>query len=525
MKTVKRSELAGNDGKDGRPLWVQIDNVVYDVTKFQAMHPGGEKILASRGGSDVSDAFWSLHRQEVLEKWSKRLAVGTLEDADADEVLNLGELSSVPYAEHVAWQGFSSPYYNEGHLAYREKLRVWVHENLRDIGERLEASGEKVPDELFKTFGKLGIHAARLGPGAHLKIWHDQIAEGDKTIFGVPVDSFDYHHEAIMHEELTRVGCPGFYSACGDGMVIGLPPVKNFGPEWMKEKILPEVLSGSKRICLAISEPGGGSDVANITTVAEKTADGRFYKVNGTKKWITQGHHADYFTVAVRTGAPEMGMQTISLLLLEKGMKGLRTKPIKTSYSSTAGTALVIMEDVLVPVENLIGNENEGFMCIMTNFNHERWFICVYILAASRSIIEETFKWTMQRRAFKKRLADQGVVRLKLAQMIAAIEPLFHWLDSITHQMNELDYRMQSMMLAGTTSLLKFQCTRAANLVSDNAVNLFGGRGITRTGMGRMAERFMCGYKFAAILGGSEEIMADLGVKMAMRKFPMNAKL
>ena len=182
-----------------------------------------------------------------------------------------------------------------------------------------------------------GILAARLGKGEHLEVWRDEVAPRDqgeaaRKIMGVvDVEDFDYFHEAITHEELGRCACPGFYSGLGDGMVIGLPPVKQFASDEMAARVLPEVLSGRKRIALAITEPQAGSDVANIVTRAEKTPDGRFYRVNGTKKWITQGHHADYFTCAVRTGGDGMG--GISLLLLERGMKGLRTKPIKTSYS------------------------------------------------------------------------------------------------------------------------------------------------------------------------------------------------
>ena len=114
----------------------------------------------------------------------------------------------------------------------------------------------------------------------------------------------------------------------------------------------------------------------------------------------------------------------------------------------------------------------------------------------------------MQRKTFGKKLADHGVCRLKLAQMIGAFEPCVHWLDQITYQMNNLDYNQQSLKLAATTSLLKYQATRAANVIADHAVQLFGGRGITQTGMGINIERFNVGYKFGAILGGSEEIMA-----------------
>lgn len=245
--------------------------------------------------------------------------------------------------------------------------------------------------------------------------------------------------------------------------------------------------------------------------------------MNGTKKWITQGHHADYFSTAVRTGGPGAG--GMSLLLISREMEGVRTKPIKTSYSSSAGTSLVILENVKVPVENLLGEENAGFLPIMYNFCHERWYICVYIIYASRAIFEECFKWIMQRRAFNKRLADQGVVRQKMAAILGAVEGISHWLDNLTWQMNNMDYSMMSMRLGGPMSALKYQATRAASLVADHSTNLLGGRGITSGGMGKMVERFNVGYKFAAILGGSEEIMGDLAMKMAIRAFPDNARL
>ena len=275
------------------------------------MHPGGEKIVVESAGTDASEKFWSLHRSEVLDKWDQKLRVGTLDDVDEEEVQAhpLSELSKVPYAEQAFYQGFNeSPYLNDSHRAYRKAMRHWVTDKIvaTGLGEDLESSGDRVPDELFAEMGRLGILAARLGKGEHLQVWRDQVAprEGgqEPLIMGVvSVDDFDYFHEAITHEELGRCACPGFYSGLGDGMVIGLPPVKQFANDAMAARVLPEVLSGRKRIALAITEPQAGSDVANIVTRAEKTADGRFYKVNGTKKWITQGHHADYFTCAVRT--------------------------------------------------------------------------------------------------------------------------------------------------------------------------------------------------------------------------------
>jgi alkylation response protein AidB-like acyl-CoA dehydrogenase/predicted heme/steroid binding protein len=399
---ITEEELAHHNVESD--AWIRIDNTVYDVSKFHMLHPGGSKVLSSQAGTDASKLFFGLHRHEVLETWAPKLAIGRIaaaKDIDpADDVIRRCDISTVPYSEQMSWTGFDQPhYYKESHKRYRSALRKWVYKELitTNLAENHEESGEKPPDELFEKMGKLGILAARLGPGSNLETWRFSIAppETNGQIFGVEIEDFDYFHEAITHEELGRCACPGFTSGLGDGLVIGLPPVVQFGPEWMKEKVIPDVLSGKSRICLAISEPEGGSDVAGIHTTAEKTADGKHYIVNGTKKWITQGHHSKYFVTAVRTGDPALGMGSISLLLLDRyiflcsytphtpcdtylcshtlllllnrNMEGLRTKAIKTSYSSAAGTALVIMEDVLVPVENLLGTENGGFMCIMVS--------------------------------------------------------------------------------------------------------------------------------------------------------------
>ena len=227
------------------------------------------------------------------------------------------------------------------------------------------------------------------------------------------------------------------------------------------------------------------------------------------KKWITNGTFADYFVTAVRTGGKGMG--GISMLLIERS-EGLETKPIKTSYGGAAGTALVIMENVKVPIENLLGKENQGFKVIMYNFNHERWGIVCMVNRFSRLVLEECFKWAHQRQIFGKKLIDQPVIREKLAFMVSEIEGVQNWLENITYQMSKMPYQEQAVKLAGPIALLKLLCTRVALRTSDSACQIFGGRSITKTGMGRIIEALQRSFKFGAILGGSEEIMADLGM-------------
>jgi len=147
------------------------------------------------------------------------------------------------------------------------------------------------------------------------------------------------------------------------------------------------------------------------------------------------------------------------------------------------------------------------------------------LLVPSRLVVEEYFKWSNQRRVFGKRLISQPVIRQKFARMVAAVEGCQNWLENLTYQMLKMDYKEQANRLAGPIALLKYQCTRVASLVADEASQIFGGRAISRSGMGQVVERFARSQKFAAILGGSEEIMADLGIRQSLRYFPQDAKL
>ena len=175
--------------------------------------------------------------------------------------------------------------------------------------------------------------------------------------------NLDYFHELVLIDELSRCGSGGVLWGMFGGLSIGLPPIMNFGSKYLQDKVVRDCLAGRKFICLGITEPYAGSDVANIRTSAKLSACGKFYVVNGEKKWITNGVFCDYFTVAVRTGGEGAG--GISLLLLERGMAGLETKQMKCMGVWPSGTTYITMDEVKVPVENLIGTENQGFKYIM----------------------------------------------------------------------------------------------------------------------------------------------------------------
>jgi alkylation response protein AidB-like acyl-CoA dehydrogenase len=285
-------------------------------------------------------------------------------------------------------------------------------------------------------------------------------------------------------------------------------------------------------MCLAVTEAFAGSDVAGIRTTAELTEDGQHFLVSGTKKWITNGMFCDYFVTACKTA------KGFSVLLIPRS-EAVETKLIKTSYSTAAATTYIQFDKAKVPIKNLLGKEGQGFQVIMSNFNHvcyappldfwsfvntdtvqERWMMCGAVIRWIRLAVEESLKWSHQRIVFGKPLVDQPVIRAKLARMIAYAESTQAWLEQITHQMNNMSYAQQSKLLSGPIALLKSHSTRCAHEVADEAVNLFGGRGLTRGGMGSVVRNFHNGYKFDAILGGTEEILADLGVRQAMKQMP-----
>ncbi|KAG9234885.1 acyl-CoA dehydrogenase-like protein [Amylocarpus encephaloides] len=505
-QTITRDEVARNNTEDS--LWLVIDSKVYDVTDFIDAHPGGESVLKQVAGTDATEAFYNLHRQEVLQKYSS-LCIGTIV-GEKSQVLEHkpGDLSTVPYGEPT-WltPQFKSPYYKESHRRLQKAMRKFVDEEVYPVAQECEKEGTIIPQDLIDKMSKKGILHMRLGPGKHMH----GVDLMDGTVQG---EEFDYFHDMIVGQEMVRANARGFQDGNMAGMTISLTAVLQWAnDEQFKNKIAKDVFSGEKKICLAITEAFAGSDVAGIRTTAEKTPDGKHYIVNGTKKWITNGVFSDIFVTGVKTD------KGLSVLVIER-QEGVETTAIKTSYSPAAGTAYVTFDNIKVPVENILGKENKGMQVILSNFNHERWMMASAVIRMSRLVTEECMKWSNQRLVFGKKLIEQPTIRQKLAKMIAHCEANQAWLENITYQMTLMPYAQQATHLAGPIGLLKMFATRSAHEIADESVQIFGGRALTRTGMGATIEMFHRTYKFDAILGGAEEILGDLGVRQAMRNMP-----
>lgn len=407
-ESAKKLAAQGGDGDDETPVLFIIDAIVYNVADFLDAHPGGEYVLRQVAGKDATSDFYNLHRQEALEKYIDDLAVGTIQGESPSIVRpKPGDLSLVPYGEPL-WLSpvFKSPYFNDSHRRLQRALREFVDRHVVSEALERERSGEHLSQELIDKMAAAGILHMRLGPGKHLhgvKLFKSE-AHPQGVMDGSAFDSF---HDMIVAQEFVRPAARGFQDGNLAGLTIGLTVVLHYGNDAaLQQRVMADCLSGRKKICLAITEAFAGSDVARLRTTAVKTADGKHYIVNGTKKWITNGVFSDYFIVGCQT---DKGM---SVLLIERGA-GVETKAIKTSYSAAAGTTYITFDNVKVPAAHLMGQENKGIYVILANFNHERWSMASAVNRYSRLVVEECLKWAHQRMVFGKRLIDQPVIRLK----------------------------------------------------------------------------------------------------------------
>jgi acyl-CoA dehydrogenase len=426
----------------------------------------------------------------------------------------------VPFSEPPYLLGLPSPYYKPTHLKWQKACRAFISEHLLPYAMEWERE-ETVPEYVFDIFSKANMLVPNL-PAPLPVEWLRRLGIND--ILGTPVEEWDYMHTGIYLDEMSRSGLAGPGSSMTAGMAFGVGPIIKFGSQELQERFLPDLLTCKKRTCIAITEPGAGSDVANIATTAVKSEDGKHYIINGQKKWITNGIWSDYTAMAVRTGGPGAGGLSMIQVPL-KGYPGVNMRRLKVSGQISAGTTFIELDDVKVPVENLIGTEGMGMKYVMTNFNHERLIIAVGVTRQSRVALSSAFEYCLKREAFGKPLMDQPVVRHRLAKAGAELESMWAWVEQILYQMCHLKKEDADVQLGGLTALTKAKAGMVLNTCAETAVLLFGGNGYTRTGQGEIAERIYREVPGARIPGGSEDVMLDLAVRQLVKNFQSRTKM
>jgi acyl-CoA dehydrogenase len=378
-------------------------------------------------------------------------------------------------------QASCQQYFSKAHDRVRRSVKEFIDKTVRPFIDEWEEAGT-FPREIYKMAGDVGI----LGIG-YPDAWG-----------GTPGDIF---FTIVASEELMRSGSGGFVAGLGS-LHIALPPIIRHGSDAQKARFVNPVIAGDRIAALAITEPGGGSDVSNLSTRAVR--DGDHYLVNGNKTFITSGTRADQITCAVRTGDP--GAHGISLLVIEADTPGYSvSSPLKKTGWWASDTAEIFFDDCRVPVANRIGDENQGFYAIMENFQGERLSLAVMAYMTAQMALEEATAYTRERTAFGKTLSGFQVTRHKLVDMATLVDVA-----------KEYTWRVAARIDAGIDQIKQvsmaknFACS-VSDRVTYDAVQLFGGYGTMR---GHLVERLYRDNRILSIGGGTTEIMKEIISKL-----------
>jgi acyl-CoA dehydrogenase len=366
----------------------------------------------------------------------------------------------------------------EEHATLRRSIRAFAEREIAPNARAWEEAGE-FPRELYKKAAEsevLGIGYSDAYGGSGGDLTHVLVAAEEMVLAGKSVG--------------TTVGL-GSHG-------IALPPILALGTEEQKQRWVRGVLRGELVSALAITEPGGGSDVAALKTRAVR--DGDHYIVNGSKTFITSGTRADFVTCAVRTGGEAHA--GVSLLVIERGTPGFTvSRKLEKMGWWASDTAELSFQDCRVPAVNLLGDEGSGFVAIMMNFANERILLAAQCVAIAELALRETVAYVRERTAFGRTLNGFQVTRHKLAEMSTRLSATRAFVNEVTTR------HLRGEQVAALAAMAKNTATDMCCFVCDEAVQLHGGYGYTRE---YVVERLYRDARLYPIGGGTREIMNEV---------------
>ena len=363
--------------------------------------------------------------------------------------------------------------------ALKDQVRRFVHEEVIPHGEAWESDG-MVPRDVFRKMGDLGFLGIRYA----------------EKYGGSEMDTIA---TAAFAEELSHSTFGGFNVSVLVHTDMASPHLERFGTPDQLDRYMPDIIAGRKVSAVAVSEPGGGSDVQALKTRAERRGNG--WVLNGSKIFITNGVHGDVYFVAARTDTDAKASRGISMFIVEKGTPGFSVgRQLDKMGWRCSDTAELIFEDCELPGDALLGEENRGFYSIMQNFQNERIVIGAMAVGESQKAIDMTLEYVKDRPAFGSTLWDKQTIRQRLAmhqaEVDAARQLVYHaaWMDA------------QGQDAVREVSMVKALCGELVNKVMYTCQQFHGGYGYMRE---YPIERMVRDARVQSIGGGTTEIMLE----------------
>jgi acyl-CoA dehydrogenase len=361
-----------------------------------------------------------------------------------------------------------------------EDLRSWAKDfanrEVAPIAEKIDRSDE-YPRDLTRKMGKYGL----LGIGT------------PKEYGGLGLDLIS---SVVVAEEIAKVSLSA-------GLIIGVQnglvayPISEFGTKEQKEKFLPRLVTGEMLGCYGLTEPGAGSDAANIQTKAEKSLDGS-YRVNGSKIWISQGFHADLAVLFTRTGAVADGAAGMTAFLVEKGAPGFSVgSKLEVIGMRGTGTAELVFKDCVIPASNMLGSQGDGFLIAMAVLNQGRVGAAAAALGIASAALEASTGYSKKRILFDRPLARMEAIRFLIADMATRIEAA----RLLTYRAAYL--RDKGEEFVKEASMAKVFATETAVWVCERAIQIHGGIGLSKL---LPLERYLRDAKILDIIEGTSEV-------------------
>ncbi len=380
------------------------------------------------------------------------------------------------------------PDWNEEHESFRDLVKRFTAEEIRPNADRWRQQG--FPDELFRKAGALGLLGVRFDPK-----WGGS--------------GLDHWYTVILVEELMRGRDIGATVALLVQCEMATSVIHAHGSEALREEWLVPAIRGERIAALGVTEPGGGSDVAALTTTARREGDE--FVIRGGKIFITNGVRANFVTLAARTGGP--GPNGVSLLVVPTDARGFQVgRRLEKLDLHSSDTAELFFDDVRIPARFLIGEEGRGFRYIMEAFQSERLVLSTMVNALCRDILEETLRWLAERSAFGQKLAAMQVWRHRMADFATDLEASELLAFRAADRLVARDPRAEV-----SVSMAKLHAAEMARRLIPGCAQAFGGHGFMEDNYVARCSR---GVQNWGVGAGTSEMMREIIAKRSMPKAP-----